>query len=311
MEKESQNFPPKSTKGAKKNTSGSGASDVLTEIPESWQDFIGKKVECADHPGNFWQLDADQMYKEMKAALASGTRLKHWWKDWDDFYQCQIKFAGVPCEICGYKACASMLTEAVRNAGVPSVLEAESLDTFEKPSDWIESRYESAKEDIRDFSEVGRGLLLITGTPGSGKDHLAVAAMKLRGNPDGMRWITQAEMILKIRDTYGKGDTLAFLNKLAQAKFLVISDVGLSYGGSDELVHLHYVMDKRYSEFLPTVITTNLPVNSDGANLSLHKYLGDRLYDRMSQMIRQRIDMTTNDGRKKWLPKYYAKKRNR
>ena len=75
-------------------------------------------------------------------------------------------------------------------------------------------------------------------------------------------------------------------------KLLVIDDVG-TCGGEQSKVQAMYnnVIDYRYSNMLPTIITTNLKRNE------LSRYIGDRAIDRL-QSNGYFIDLTSPDSRR-------------
>ncbi len=147
--------------------------------------------------------------------------------------------------------------------------------------------------------------LVLLGTRGSGKTYVACALINdfNRGYPlsedikkrliserergfsmrdftpvvSPCRFITETDLFAVYYDdfNYRKVDSPANEFKCAK-KLLVIDDVGtLEYEKSRVQAMYLNIIDYRYSEGLPTVITTNLPRND------LCDYLGDRVYDRL------------------------------
>ena len=84
--------------------------------------------------------------------------------------------------------------------------------------------------------------------------------------------------LIKFSDIYNyKTDSSPVDEYVKADKLLIIDDVGTFYGDKNKAsATLFYVIDYRYSQKLPTIITTNL--NKE----ELSTYLGDRSFDRLS-----------------------------
>lgn len=141
---------------------------------------------------------------------------------------------------------------------------------------------------VRDFAEqfdansrAGRGLIL-AGMPGTGKSHLAGAAL-LSLLPRRVRYLTCLDLIRAVRDTWRRDsersevELLAYLERL---DLLCIDEVGVQYGTDGEQTILFDVLDRRYREVRPTIIITN----QDKAGLK--SFIGDRSFDRLVETSR-------------------------
>lgn len=84
--------------------------------------------------------------------------------------------------------------------------------------------------------------------------------------------------LIKLSDIYNyKTDSSPVDEYVKADKLLIIDDVGTFYGDKNKASStLFYVIDYRYSQKLPTIITTNL--NKE----ELSTYLSDRSFDRLS-----------------------------
>lgn len=139
-------------------------------------------------------------------------------------------------------------------------------------------------EDFADNDRAGRGLVFI-GAPGTGKSHLAAAiALHLI---DGKRWvqyISCMSLIRAVRDTWRSDSEESEAKVLRrfghEVDLLLIDEVGVQYGTDSEQNILFEILDRRYGEMRPTVILTNQ--KRDG----LKKYVGDRIYDRLTETSR-------------------------
>ena len=104
-----------------------------------------------------------------------------------------------------------------------------------------------------------RGLLLM-GTLGSGKTHLAAAIVRAallspRVKADSVIFDRADRLITMVQDTYGTGKTSAILEARERAHLLVIDDLGREKATPDTLRILVDLINARESH--PTVITSN------------------------------------------------------
>ena len=129
-----------------------------------------------------------------------------------------------------------------------------------------------------------RGFVVLSGSFGVGKTHLACAAAKELGGAV----YTMFEIALRLRCTYAPkaGETeLDALKELSAMPFLAIDEVGRSKGAEAEANWLSYIVDKRHSRFLPTMLLSNkklareLPKERWGE--SLEAALGDDVAQRI------------------------------
>ena len=158
-------------------------------------------------------------------------------------------------------------------SGVPEGYRAMTLDSYEVT---VENR--RAVDAVRrwDF----RTSLLFAGETGTGKTHLAIAALGrasdhlVRG-----RFIPAPVFLETMRERYGddsRGSAQQFRRSLEAERLLVLDDLGaesLSAWGVEQLTTL---LDARLSAGLPTVITTNLMEFRH-----LARVLGDRAASRL------------------------------
>lgn len=151
----------------------------------------------------------------------------------------------------------------------------------------------------------GKNSLVLCGNRGSGKTYIAAAVIngynkklpfnenvineivKGRANgysagenvriTSGCKFIKETDL-LSLSGRYNYRDDTAPSDEFKKAKaLLVIDDVGASVYDKDKTqATLLNVIDYRYSEELPLIITTNL------SKSELQKYLGERAFDRLS-----------------------------
>ena len=175
-----------------------------------------------------------------------------------------------PCATCQAERKEADTAERIRRAGVPENL---CHATFEN---WIaESEVEEAHlASAREFTKVRRGFLLLIGELGTGKTHLAAAITRHFRNP---LFTKQSEMLRRLRDFYRDKTARNPVDQAQDADLLVLDEIGLSGGGSDEFPMLHDVLDHRYNERKPTVLTGNVTLNQ------LQAVIGERMADRLRE----------------------------
>jgi DNA replication protein DnaC len=155
--------------------------------------------------------------------------------------------------------------------GVPFKLVDADFPNYEVTTEDQNRALESAMR----FSRRNHGFLLLAGTTGTGKSHLACACLKNFGN--GI-YITNTNLLNEMRSHYGQaGDIRAFYEKYRRTPFLVIDEIGMSAGGADEQPMFYEILAYRHDADLPTVLVSNYPMDK------LADFLGDRLADRIRQ----------------------------
>ena len=143
--------------------------------------------------------------------------------------------------------------------------------------------FKSAKED-----NLG---LMLYGEPGNGKTHAVSCIanyLMLRGFP--VICVSIEKLLERIRSTYnsyGKEGESTVLNSLANADLLIIDDLGTEQKTEWSAIKIYNIVDSRYRNGLPTIITTN--INLKDLEDMYHK----RTYDRLMEMCTP----VMNDGK--------------
>ncbi|NOR57202.1 MAG: hypothetical protein GQ474_01615 [Sulfurimonas sp.] len=146
-------------------------------------------------------------------------------------------------------------------------------------------RANTSNKNIVDVSDM-----LIMGTVGTGKTHIAVGALnKLMGAGIYCRYATEHELLeIYFRKDYSKFDGFK------KAKFLVIDELGKRELVDWQRIQIEELISYRYNEMLPTIFISNLNVSE------FKKFVGDRVSDRMrdNSVIRITLDGSSLRGQK-------------
>ncbi|WP_055589191.1 ATP-binding protein, partial [Streptacidiphilus griseoplanus] len=142
---------------------------------------------------------------------------------------------------------------------------------------------------------IARGpSLLIDGSTGTGKTHQAYGAIRsllTAGVRLTWRATTSADLHALARPRPGH-DTEGPFQELVRIPLLLLDDLGAatSTPWTEELTYR--LLNHRYNEQLPTLLTTNLPTDD------LRTVLGDRIASRLAGMV-QRVTLTGPDRRRR------------
>ena len=126
------------------------------------------------------------------------------------------------------------------------------------------------------------GWLMLMGPCGVGKTHLAVAAAAERQKRgDDVFFATVADLLDQLRAAYSPDSPIShvdLLQRVRTAELLVFDDMGAERSTAFAEDKLFQIVNYRYEERLPTIITTSsLPAEMD----SVRPRIASRLFDRM------------------------------
>lgn len=165
---------------------------------------------------------------------------------------------------------------------LPERLRVCSFDTYAP----VCQKSEDALKKCKEFAETfkGGGLVLL-GAVGTGKTHLSIAVCKA-GVKMGIisKFTTVTDIIRKVRATWNTNSTDTFgtpiteetiINEYSNADLLVIDEIGSQYGSDSEKIIISEIINKRYNNMLPTIITGNVTLSQ------AKEYLGERAIDRI------------------------------
>ena len=115
------------------------------------------------------------------------------------------------------------------------------------------------------------------GAPGVGKTHLAYAvAWELAEDWKEIRYYQAEELLDELRNFEGNYERR--VNRIKRAAWLIIDDLGAQSDTAFGMAKLDMIIDYRYREVLPTIVTANLITAPDGKPV-----IPDRILDRFKE----------------------------
>lgn len=173
----------------------------------------------------------------------------------------------------------------LQSSSLPKRFIGKTLENYKAESDAQRKAWTAASEYAKHFN-TNRGTgdgLLFSGMPGTGKSHLAAGILQAVMPGTVGLYCTCMDVIQMVRETWRKDSDRGereVMRIFSSTPLLVIDEVGVQYGTDGEKTILFELFDRRYRDVLPTIILTNQ--DKEG----LKTYLGDRIYDRLTQTSR-------------------------
>ena len=223
------------------------------------------------------------------------------------------KWVSRPCE------CQEVEREQRRlaSARIPQRYRDCTLDAFDPSYPRADDSLGRALLTARRFVEAypvdtaGRGLLLV-GTTGLGKTHLAVGVLQRLVRERGVRGLfcDYRELLKSIQNSYNpqvQTSEVDVLKPVFAAEVLVLDDLGAQKPSEWVWDTVALILNTRYNHRQTTIITTNYPdLPAAGGNLTdieraaREPTLGDRIGDRMRSRLAEmciRVEMRGDDFR--------------
>ena len=152
--------------------------------------------------------------------------------------------------------------------------------------------------------ETGTTGVLLVGTIGVGKTHLAISMLKALISERAATGLfcDYRELLKRLQQTYsmrGDGSEADILEPILTAKVLVLDEIGAMKPTEWVTDTIGYVLNSRYNNCLTTIVTTNYanlpPASTDTGSSAVsvlrgavrQETLGDRIGERMRSRLQQ------------------------
>lgn len=213
---------------------------------------------------------------------------------------------------------------ALAAANIPRLYSASTLDNYET-ADRDNQGYTlnhakyTAEKFVRFYPLETNGMgLLLTGSIGTGKTHLAVGVLKALIEERGATGIFFHfhDLIKKVQNSFNRGVSATeqeIMEPIFRAEVLVLDELGASKPSDWVFDTLAHILNTRYNERLTTILTTNYvnrePMLGRGRPMSAmeearealrNETLGDRIGERMRSRLQEMcmsVEMTGPDYR--------------
>lgn len=163
--------------------------------------------------------------------------------------------------------------------------------------------YETAKRFVNNFEGAkaeGYGIVF-SGTCGSGKTHIACSiGIELLNKGIPVIYGTAITLLGKIKDTYSSnGKESDLLDLYSNVELLIIDDLGKENPSEWVVEKLYYIINQRYENLKPTIITSNFDLSSlaDRLTVKNNKSTAEAIISRLSEMC-VGVDMNFKDHRR-------------
>jgi DNA replication protein DnaC len=214
-----------------------------------------------------------------------------------DYTEQTIDIFGFSLQV-GCPDCEKERDEIERQEGVRQAQEAERarLESLNIEPMYFEStldnfiagspEQERALSYARGMVKEKTGKLVLLGSNGTGKTHLAVGVVReLSG-----RLYSMYEITTRIRASYVSGakeTELDIVDELARIPMLAIDEIGRTKGSDAETNWLSYIIDKRHTRGLPLMLISNKHTRKTcpdgGCQNCLENYISEDIMSRLAE----------------------------
>lgn len=164
--------------------------------------------------------------------------------------------------------------ERYKKSGVPERYFLESLDTYQVTNEMQKTAAQVIGEFLREINCGAFRMLVLIGTAGTGKTHLACGTVREYGG----KYATAPDIVEEIRraKSFSADQTeKQIIDHYSHVKLLVVDEIGRGIAATDEKYMLYQIINARYNTRKPTVLISNF------TKADFLKYIGVAAADRL------------------------------
>ena len=164
--------------------------------------------------------------------------------------------------------------ERYKKSGVPERYYTESLDTYQVTNEMQKSAVQTIGEFLREIKCGAFRTLVLIGTAGTGKTHLACGVVREYGG----KYAIGPDIVEEIRraKSFSADQTeKQIIDNYSHVKLLVVDEIGRGISATDEKYMLYQIINARYNTRKPTVLISNY------TKADFLKYIGVAAADRL------------------------------
>ena len=164
--------------------------------------------------------------------------------------------------------------ERYKKSGVPERYYNESLDTYQVSNEMQKTAAQAIGEFLREIKCGAFRTLVLIGTAGTGKTHLACGVVREYGG----KFANAPDIVEEIRraKSFSADQTeKQIIDYYSHVKLLVVDEIGRGIAATDEKYMLYQIINARYNTRKPTVLISNF------TKADFLKYIGVAAADRL------------------------------
>jgi len=233
-------------------------------------------------------LPLDELDGRLRSRLSDPELVTHVWIQAPDFRR--------PIDDLGQHELSTLDLHGKQTFGTFSLREDEKLGAEDARN------LRKAFDLARKFGEEPAGWLVLTGTYGSGKTHLAAAIANYRASQGfpGM-FVPVPDLLDHLRATFSPSSPVSYdrrFDEIRETPLLVLDDLGTQASTAWAQEKLYQILNHRYNKALPTVITTAMRLDEIDARIR-SRMLDNRLCTVFGLTVPSYVEGRTRRSRKR------------
>ncbi|MFZ4835909.1 ATP-binding protein [Rouxiella sp. Mn2063] len=215
--------------------------------------------------------------RRLQAAMPAGTQPK--FKNAEELMAWQLEQGRIDSQRIAEQNRLTRLQKVLGRSGIQELHQSCTFDNYNAELPGQRHALEKSKAYANRFGS-GFGGFIFSGGCGTGKNHLAAAiGNQLLSSGKSVLVVTVPDLMMRFRETYQDGAKTTeakLMDDLCNVDLLVLDDIGVQRGNTNEGVVLFQIVDRRLASKKSVGMLTNLDAPA------LRELLGERIMDRMT-----------------------------